>query len=94
MVRMAVGDRKGQFPLSMPPSVLTRLRKMALALPEAHEVAAWGSPTFRVKNKLFAMFASANDHHGSGRNGVWVKATKVNQELMLVHAPKRFFCPP
>ena len=78
----------------MPPSVLARLRKAALALPEAHEVESWGTPTFRVKNKLFAMYASADTHTGAGRNGVWVKATKINQELMLAHAPKRFFFPP
>jgi hypothetical protein len=78
----------------MPPRVLTRLRKLALKLPEAHEVEAWGTPTFRVKNKLFAMFADKSDHHGGGRNGVWVKATAMNQQLMLKHAPKRFFNPP
>ena len=39
-------------------SPLTRVRKLCLALPEAHEVEAWGEPTFRVKNKLFAMYAS------------------------------------
>ena len=38
-------------------SPLPKLRKLCLALPEAHEVEAWGEPTFRVKNKLFAMFA-------------------------------------
>ena len=26
-----------------------------------------GAPTFRVRNKIFAMFAPANDHHGAGR---------------------------
>lgn len=29
----------------MPPSTLARLRKLCLALPEAHEVEAWGEPT-------------------------------------------------
>jgi hypothetical protein len=76
------------------PRVLSKLRKLALALREAHEVEAWGAPTFRVKNKLFAMYASASDHHGGGRNGVWIKATATNQQLMLKHAPKRFFFPP
>ena len=58
----------------MPPSPLTRLRKLCLALPEAHEVEAWGEPTFRVRNKMFAMYASAGNHHGSGRAAVWCKA--------------------
>lgn len=78
----------------MPPRPLTRLRKLCLALPEAHEVEAWGSPTFRVKNKLFAMFSSAEDHHGAGRNGVWCKAAPGNQQLMVRDAPDRFFVPP
>ncbi|MBC8086448.1 MAG: MmcQ/YjbR family DNA-binding protein [Phycisphaerae bacterium] len=78
----------------MPPNPLTRLRKKCLALPEAHEVEAWGAPTFRVKNKLFAMFASKNDHHGGGRNAVWIKATPSNQSLMISAQPERFFKPP
>jgi hypothetical protein len=78
----------------MPPSPLTRLRKLCLALPEAHEVEAWGEPTFRVKNKIFAMYAQANNHHGGGRNAVWCKAAAVNQRLMVEAAPDRFFVPP
>jgi len=78
----------------MPASPLARLRKLCLALPEAHEVEAWGAPTFRIRNKLFAMYASAANHHGAGRPGVWIKATPDNQALMLRAAPKRFFKPP
>jgi predicted DNA-binding protein (MmcQ/YjbR family) len=55
----------------MPPSPLSRLRKLCLALPEAHEVEAWGEPTFRVKNKIFAMYAHANNHDGGGRQNFW-----------------------
>jgi hypothetical protein len=77
----------------MPPA-LTRLRTICLALPEAHEVEAWGTPTFRVKNKLFAMWASADTHVGKGRNGVWLKQTRDNQDAMLSFAPKKFFRPP
>jgi hypothetical protein len=61
---------------SMPLSPLSRLRKLCLAPPEAHEVEAWGEPTFRVKNKIFAMYAQANNHHGGGRNAMWCKATR------------------
>ena len=78
----------------MPPGPLARLRKLCLALPEAHEVEAWGAPTFRVRNKLFAMYAAAGTHHGDGRTGVWCKATRVNQALMLDSAPAKFFMPP
>ncbi|HEY7481077.1 MAG TPA: MmcQ/YjbR family DNA-binding protein [Gemmatimonadales bacterium] len=78
----------------MPPSPLTRLRKLCLALPEAHEVEAWGEPTFRVRNKLFAMYAAPNNHHGAGRPAVWCKAAPGNQSLMVRAAPGRFFVPP
>ncbi len=78
----------------MPPTALVRLRKICLALPEAHEVEAWGEPTFRVRNKLFAMYAAAGNHHGAGRAAVWCKATPINQSLMIDAAPDRFFVPP
>lgn len=78
----------------MPPSAIARVRKLALSLPEAHEVEAWGEPTFRVKNKLFAMFASAANHHGGGRNSLWCKAAPGIQQLMIAHQPDRFFKPP
>ena len=73
---------------------LPRLRKLCLALPDAHEVEAWGEPTFRVRNKLFAMYASAGNHHGGGRPAVWCKAAPGNQALMVSAAPSRFFVPP
>lgn len=78
----------------MPPRPLTRLRRLCLALPEAHEVEAWGEPTFRVRSKLFAMHASPNTHHGGGRPAVWLKAAPGNQDLMVRAAPDRFFVPP
>jgi hypothetical protein len=78
----------------MPPKPLTRLRRLCLSLPESHEVEAWGEPTFRVRNKLFAMYASANTHHGNGRPAVWCKAGPGNQALMIRAEPDRFFVPP
>ncbi|MEO7457197.1 MAG: MmcQ/YjbR family DNA-binding protein [Gemmatimonadaceae bacterium] len=78
----------------MPPGPLARVRRLSLKLPEAHEVEAWGSATFRVKNKIFAMYAEAGNHHGAGRPGVWLKAAPGNQDLMMQFAPKRFFVPP
>lgn len=78
----------------MPPSPLARLRRLCLALPGAHEVEAWGEPTFRIRNKLFAMYASSGTHHGAGRAAVWCKSDPVNQELMVRSNPARFFVPP
>ena len=65
-----------------------------MALPEAHEVEAWGEPTFRVKNKLFAMYASADNHHGGGRPAVWLKAAPGEQQMLIAADPGRFFKPP
>ncbi|HWA40995.1 MAG TPA: MmcQ/YjbR family DNA-binding protein [Gemmatimonadales bacterium] len=79
----------------MPPSPLSRLRKLCLALPESYEKEAWGTSTFRVtKGKIFAMYADAATHAGAGRAAVWINAAPGNQELMLRADPKRFFFPP
>jgi predicted DNA-binding protein (MmcQ/YjbR family) len=78
----------------MPPRPITRLRKLCLALPEAHEVEAWGEPTFRVRNKIFAMYASAGTHHGGGRPGVWCATAHMTQDLLLRSDRQRFFVPP
>lgn len=73
---------------------LERLRKLCLAFPEAHEVSAWNEPTFRVKNKMFATYASSDNHHGAGRASAWVKAKPVTQDLLLHAEPTRYFKPP
>lgn len=78
----------------MPPRPITRLRKLCLALPEAHEVKAWGEPTFRVRNKMFAMYADAANHHGGGRPAVWLKSTRSDQARMVRADAERFFVPP
>jgi hypothetical protein len=83
----AAGSTGGRAPLD-------RLRALCLALPEAHEVVAWGEPTFRVRNKVFAMYASPDTHHGRGRPGVWCKTTSTNQDLLLRADPVRYFFPP
>jgi hypothetical protein len=91
--RALAGARRPPYRYRVTPP-LTRLRKLCLALPEAHEVEAWGEPTFRVRNKLFAMHAAAGNHHGGGRPAVWIKAAPGNQDLMVRTAPERFFVPP
>jgi hypothetical protein len=78
----------------VPPKPITRLRKLCIALPETQEVEAWGAPTFRVRNKLFAMYSAENSSHSGGRPAVWIKAGPGNQSLMVSHAPTRFFSPP
>jgi TfoX/Sxy family transcriptional regulator of competence genes len=71
---------------------LARLRRLCLALPEAHEKEAWGAPTFRVRDKLFAYYV--NDHHGDGRVAAWCKALHVDQQELVAADPERFFVPP
>jgi predicted DNA-binding protein (MmcQ/YjbR family) len=78
----------------VPSRPITRLRKLCQALSEAHEVVAWGEPTFRVRNKMFAMYADAANHHGNGRDAVWVKAAPGDQAKMVGAAPECFFVPP
>lgn len=71
---------------------LDRLRQICLALPEATEKLAWGEPTFRICNKLFAMFT--DNHHGDGRVALWCKAPMGVQEILVGAAPQKFFRPP
>jgi hypothetical protein len=71
-----------------------RLRKLCLAMPEAHEVESWGEPTFRVKNKIFAMYAASGNHHGAGREAVWCKAKAMTQDMLMRAEPERYFAPP
>jgi predicted DNA-binding protein (MmcQ/YjbR family) len=75
-------------------SPIARLRKICLALPEAHEVEAWGEPTFRVRKKIFVMYASPGNHHGGGRPAAWMKAGPGAQAAMVDFDPDRFFVPP
>jgi predicted DNA-binding protein (MmcQ/YjbR family) len=65
-----------------------RLRALCLALPEAVEE-AWGDPTFRVRDKIFAM-----EKRGDGRISVWCKAPPGSQMVLVGADPARFFVPP
>ena len=76
------------------PRPLVRLRTLCLALPETYEKLSHGEPTFWVKKKMFAMYANADNHHGRGRHGVWIKAAPGRQARMTRTAPDRFFVPP
>lgn len=71
---------------------LAKLRDVCLSLPEATEKEAWGEPTFRVRDKIFAMFAT--DHHHDGNIAVWCKAPMGLQEILVDSDPERFFRPP
>ncbi len=79
-------------PKSADKSYEERARRICLALPEVEEKLAWGSPTFRVSGKMFAMYL--NNHHGDGRIALWLKAPAGVQEMLIEAAPERFFIPP
>lgn len=76
----------------MSEAILQRLRGLCLAFPEATEKQAWGTPTFRVRDKLFAMWD--DHHHGVEHLAVWCKAPGGVQEILVGAAPQRFFVPP
>lgn len=78
--------------LKQAPQALKRLRQICLALPETTEKIAWGAPTFRVKDKLFVMFA--DNHHGDGRVAVWCNAPAGTQQPLVASDPANLFVPP
>jgi hypothetical protein len=73
---------------------LSRVREICLALPGAHEVEAWGTPTFRVNNKIFVMYSATSAHHSSGRPGVWLMSVPLEQDFVIRSRPDRYFKPP
>jgi len=73
----------------MPKQPIDRLRAICLALPEAEEKEAWGYPTFRVRDKIFAM-----EKRGDGSITVWCKAPPGSQMVLVGADPERFFVPP
>ena len=73
--------------------ILTRLRKIALALPETSERLSHGAPTFFVREKRpFVMVLT--DHHGDGRFAIWCAAPQGLQARLVAPDPERFFVPP
>jgi hypothetical protein len=68
---------------------LDRLREICLRFPEAVEAGGVGNPSFKVRDKIFAM-----QHGHEGRPSAWCKAAEGVQELLVGSAPDRFFRPP
>lgn len=71
---------------------MKRVRRICLSLPETMEKRAWGEPTFRVRGKMFAMFA--NNHHDDGRIALWCNCALADQALLIATHPDRCFVPP
>jgi hypothetical protein len=63
------------------------IRKIALGLPQAEERETWGTPTFRVRDRIFVMF-------GEGGREAWVKSSHDEQRALVAMDPDTFFVPP
>ncbi len=68
---------------------IDKLRTICLALPEAVEGEGVGSPSFKVRDKIFAMH-----HPHQGRSSMWCKAPSGLQGVLVENEPERFFVPP
>lgn len=77
-------------PLNIHPDRLERLRAICLALPEATEKEAWGDPTWRVRDRIFAM---QKGNFQGGRPSLWLKAPEGAQAMLVDADPERFFVP-
>jgi hypothetical protein len=71
-------------------SIMQRLREICLPLPEAVEAEAFGAPTFKIRNKNFAMVGK--DQNGQTR--VWCKSTYEAQQALVNSEPERYYVPP
>ena len=75
--------------------LLGRLRKLALALPEAKEQASHGSPAFKIAGKSGKFFAHfADRHHGAEQIALLAKTSGQDELADLVERdPEVFFRP-
>lgn len=73
----------------MPDDPIARLRALCLGLPETAEKETWDRPTFRVRDKIFAL-----PRERDGRPAVWLKAPPHSQTVLVGADPARFFVPP
>jgi predicted DNA-binding protein (MmcQ/YjbR family) len=77
--------------LTIRPDRLKRLRKICLALPDATEKETWGDPTWRVRDKIFAM---QKGNYKGGRPSVWLKGEDGAQDVLVASDPVHVFVPP
>lgn len=77
--------------LTVAPERLERLRRICLALPGAEEKVAWGDPTWRIRDRIFAM---QKGNYEGGRPSVWLKAPEGARAVLIENEPQLFFVPP
>jgi hypothetical protein len=71
---------------------LRRVRRISMALPGTTEKLSHGEPTFFVRKRVYAMFAS--NHHHDGHIAVWIPAAPGAQATLIQTAPSTYFKPP
>ena len=69
--------------------IMQRMRAICEPLPEAAEAAAFGSPTFKIRAKHFAMVRRTDQG-----TSVWCKAAPGVQDEFIMRDPARYFAPP
>lgn len=68
------------------------VREIMGCFPEAEEFLSHGSPTFRVRNKVFATYTI--NHHGDGRVALILMAPRGAQAAFTKMQPSAYFVPP
>lgn len=71
------------------PAISERLRDLCLALPAASDKLTWDHPTYRVRDRIFAM--EVDRDRGPA---VWLKAPPGSQAVLVGADPARFHIPP
>jgi len=67
--------------------IYRRFQAICLKLPEAVEKETWGEPTFRVRDKIFAVYSSES------RASATCKAPPGVQQILVGADPARFYVP-
>jgi predicted DNA-binding protein (MmcQ/YjbR family) len=73
----------------MSAEILEKLRAICLVLPESREGQGVGNPSFRVRDKIFAM-----QHSHQDRPSLWCKAPQGLQAALVQSQADNFFVPP
>jgi predicted DNA-binding protein (MmcQ/YjbR family) len=73
---------------------IKQIRAICLALPETTEKPFGGhtAPTWRVRDKIFAM--SGGEEDNGDEQSLWCKAPPGAQEVLVGSDPESFFVPP
>ncbi len=74
----------------MSEEILQQLRTICLAFPEATEGAGVGNPSWRVRDKIFAMRHDLHNEQWS----CWCKVGSGLQTMLVESEPERYFIPP